>query len=191
MEGFKRFIGFIFDFLQSIVVVMAVLVMIYLFVISPQEINGQSMYPTFYNGEYILTNKVIYKLRFPKRGDVVIFKSPRNKEIDYIKRVIGLPGERVKLDNGAFYIDGKKLDEPYIPVENVLYGGSFLQDGEETIVPEGKYFVIGDNRPHSSDSREFGPVSLDDFIGMAFLRYWPFGRFGVVQHPTYAIDGRS
>lgn len=185
---FKRVIGAIFDFLQSIVVIMAIMVMIYLFIISPQEINGQSMFPNFKNGEYILTNKVIYKFREPKRGDVVVFKSPKNKEIDYIKRIIALPGETVRLENNTFYVNGTQIEEPYIPEGTFVFGGSFLQEGQEALVPGGRYFVVGDNRPHSADSREFGPVPIEDFIGMAFLRYWPFDEFTILPHPEYLID---
>ncbi len=187
MDGVKRIVAAIFDFLQSIVVVMAVMVMLYLFIISPQEINGQSMDPFFHNGEYILTNKVIYKFRDPQRGDIVIFKSPKNKEIDYIKRIIGLPGERVRLHENAFYVNDQIVEEPYIPTDTPIYGGSFLQEDMEIIVPEGKYFVVGDNRPHSADSREFGPIGKEDFIGMAFLRYWPFARAEILPHPTYSL----
>jgi signal peptidase I len=166
---------------------MAVMVMLYLFIISPQEINGQSMDPFFHNGEYILTNKVIYKFRDPQRGDIVIFKSPKNKEIDYIKRIIGLPGERVKLHENVFYVNDQAVEEPYIPTDTPIYGGSFLQEDMEIVVPEGKYFVVGDNRPHSADSREFGPISKEDFIGMAFLRYWPFSRAEILPHPKYSL----
>lgn len=185
MDLIKRWVAAFFDFLQSIVVVLAILVMIYLFVVSPQEINGASMEPNFQNGEYILTNKLLYKFREPERGDVVIFKSPRNKEIDYIKRIIGLPGDTVQLANNTFFVNGQKVEEPYLSPGIAVFGGSYLQEGQEIIVPPGTYFVAGDNRPHSSDSREFGPVPLEDFIGAAFLRYWPFDRAGVLPHPTY------
>ena len=183
----KRGIAAVFDFLQGIVVFLAIIVMIYLFLFSPQEINGQSMEPTFYNAELIITNKFVYKIAPPNRGDVVIFKSPRNKDIDYIKRVIGLPGERVKLSNNAYYINGVKLDEPYLRSNTVISGGTFLHEGEEIIVPEGSYFVSGDNRPHSSDSREFGPVPLEDFIGKGILLYWPANRLSPITNPLYAI----
>ena len=96
MEWIKRAVAAFFDFLQGIVVILAILVMVYLFIMSPQEINGASMEPNFHNGEFILTNKVLYKFRDPIRGDVIIFKSPKNKEVDYIKRIIGLPGDTVK-----------------------------------------------------------------------------------------------
>lgn len=187
MNAFKRIIAAVFDFLQGIVVFLALLVMVYLFVMSPQEINGASMEPNFHNGEFILTNKVVYKLRNPKRGEVVIFKSPSNKEIDYIKRIIGLPGDTVKIYKNAFYVNGQKLDEPYLATDAYIFGGSFLQEGAEIVVPSGKYFVSGDNRPHSADSREFGPIAKEDFIGEAILRYWPLNKVGLIIPPAYFV----
>jgi signal peptidase I len=186
MKLIGSLIAAVFDFLQGIVVFLAILVMVYLFIMSPQEINGQSMDPTFHNGEYILTNKVEYKFTDPKRGDIVIFKSPKNKQIDYIKRVIGLPGERLRLSNSVYYINGKKLDESaYLSPDVKTYGGSYLSEDTEIIIPEGKYFVSGDNRMHSSDSREFGPIAKEDFIGKALFRYFPFSRTGVIANPMY------
>lgn len=187
MNAIKRAIIALFDFLQGIVVVLAIMVMIYLFIMSPQEINGASMEPNFHNGEYILTNKIVYKIQNPTRGDVVIFKSPRNKEVDYIKRVIGLPGDTVSLQDNALYVNGKKVEEPYLSPDVIIFGGSYLREGQEIAVPEGMYFVAGDNRPHSSDSREFGPIPKEDFIGMAILRYWPFSQFGLIPRPQYTL----
>ncbi|OGG29518.1 signal peptidase I [Candidatus Gottesmanbacteria bacterium RIFCSPLOWO2_01_FULL_49_10] len=188
MEGLKRVVAAFFDFLQGIVVIMAVMVMIYLFIVSPQEINGASMEPNFHNGEFILTNKIEYKFHEPKRGEVVIFKSPRNKDVDYIKRIIGLPGDTVLLKDNKLYVNGNPVDEPYLSPGVNVFGGSYLREGAEEIVPEGSYFVAGDNRPHSSDSREFGPIPKEDFIGKAFLRYWPFSQFGWVPVQHYSFD---
>ncbi|MBI3385507.1 signal peptidase I [Candidatus Gottesmanbacteria bacterium] len=187
MDLIKRAVAAIFDFLQSIVVVMAILVMIYLFVMSPQEIKGASMEPSFFNGEFILTNKILYKVLDPHRGDVVIFKAPTDKEIDYIKRIIGLPGDTVLLKDNKVYVNGTPVQEPYLRPETVIFGGSFLREGQQVTVPLGKYFVMGDNRPHSSDSREFGLIAKEDFIGKAILRYWPFTKFGLVIRPTYQV----
>ncbi len=183
MEIIKKIIAAIFDFLQSIVVILAVMVVIYLFIMSPQEISGSSMVPTFQNGQYILTNKIEYKLHNPQRGDVVIFKAPNNPQKDYIKRVIGLPGERVILNNNVIYIDGQPLPESYLPPGLKTAPGSFLHENEEIIVPEDKYLVLGDNRPGSSDGREFGPVHKSEFIGKAILRYWPFTEFTLIRNP--------
>jgi signal peptidase I len=187
MEKIKQTLNSIFDFFQGIVVFMAMLVMVYLFLFSPQEINGESMLPTFYDKELLITNKIIYKLKAPKRGDVVIFKSPRNKDIDYIKRVIALPGETIALRNSSYYINGTKLEEPYIGPTVVTTAGTFLRENEPITVPDGMYFVSGDNRQHSSDSREFGPIPVGDFIGQALFRYWPADKFWVIPEISYGI----
>jgi signal peptidase I len=141
------------------------------------------MYPTFENGEYILTNKIEYKLHEPQRGDVIVFKSPRNKDIDYIKRIIALPGDNLKLINGKYYLNGEMLPETYLPPDLFTFAGSYLKENLEVTIPEGRYFVSGDNRPHSLDAREFGPIPKEDIIGKAVFRYWPFDRAGLIQNP--------
>lgn len=185
MEAVKRAIAAFFDFLQGIVVIAAILVMIYLFIMSPQEISGRSMEPSFYNGEYILTNKIEYKFKEPSRGDVVIFKSPKNKDIDYIKRIIALPGERVSLRSGVLYVNNHEVIEPYLESGVYTFGGSYLNEGATKTIPAGKYFVVGDNRPHSSDSRDFGPIAVEEFIGKALLRYYPFSEIGIIESQKY------
>ena len=187
MDIIKKAIGSLFDFLQGIVVILAIMVMIYLFIMSPQEINGASMEPNFHNAEYILTNKIEYKLHNPKRGDVVIFKSPRNKDIDYIKRIIGEPGDRVMLKTCSYFVNGTRLNEPYLTPNTYSSGGNYLREEYEVTIPNGQYFVSGDNRGHSSDSREFGPIAKEDFIGKAFFRYWPFSEAGVITPPSYRL----
>ena len=185
MNTIKRWIASFFDFMQGIVVFLAMLVMVYLFLFSPQEINGSSMFPTFVDKELLITNKLVYRIRPPKRGEVVIFKSPANKEIDYIKRVIALPGETIMLKNSTYYVNGEPLPEPYIADGVYTSGGSFLTEGEEITLLEDEYFLSGDNRPHSSDSREFGPIPLSDFIGRALFRYWPANKFYIIPEVTY------
>ncbi len=187
MERIKQAVAAFFDFLQGIVAIAAIMVMIYLFIMSPQEISGSSMNPTFLNGEYILTNKVLYRFTVPKRGEVVIFKSPKNKDVDYIKRVIGLPGETIRLEGGQFFINNIPLIETY-DYNKPVFGESYMHEGDEIIIPDGQYFLIGDNRPGSSDSREFGPIVLEDFIGKAFLRYWPTTKVGLVKQGTYTLE---
>ncbi len=187
MNWIKRAFTSIFDFLQGIVVVLALLVMVYLFIMSPQEIQGSSMEPNFHDGEYILTNKILYKFRDPVRGDVVILKSPMNKEIDYIKRVIGLPGDTVSVHDNALWINGEKLVEPYLAPDTQIFGGTFLPEGQTITVPPDNYFVCGDNRAHSSDSREFGTIAKGDLIGVAIFRYYPFSLMGPITRPTYSM----
>lgn len=142
------------------------------------------MEPNFYDGEYILTDKISYRFRLPKRGEVVIFKAPRNPELDYIKRIIGLPEERIKIESGKIFINGQELKENYIP-KNEVSGGFFLAKGKEIKIPKDSYFVLGDNRSHSSDSREWGPIKKNEIVGRAFLRYWPPQRIGILPRVRY------
>ena len=187
MNFIKRAVAAFFDFLQGIVVILAIMVVIYLFIMSPQEVSGSSMEPNFHNNEFILTNKIAYKFSEPERGDVVIFKSPENKDVDFIKRIVAKPGETIEIRSNAYYVNGKRLNEPYLAPDVYMFGGSFLRENEVYTVPPGDYFVSGDNRPHSSDSREFGPIAKEDFVGKAILRYWPFSEAGVIQRPTYTL----
>ena len=143
------------------------------------------MEPNFHDGEYILTNKFVYKFGDPERGDVVVFKSPQNPDIDFIKRIIGTPGDHVKLQDNHFYINNQLLNEIYIADELYTYYGNFLKEGAEITIPQGYYFVVGDNRPRSSDSREWGPIEKSAIIGKSQFRYWPLNRAGLVQDPQY------
>ncbi len=177
-------ISFFFDFLETTVVALSIFVVAYLFLIQPHEIKGNSMEPNLHNNEYILTDKISYRFSEPKRGDIIIFKAPNNPEVDYIKRIIGLPGERVKIQNGQVYINGKILNEPYIKDLTNLSSG-YMKEGEEIVVPEDEYLAFGDNRPHSSDSREFGPIPSKLIIGKAILRYWPLPQFGLLPKVNY------
>ncbi len=181
----KRCVNFFLDFLETIVVALSIFVVVYLFLVQPHEVKGSSMEPNFHNNDYILTDKISLKLHAPERGNVVIFKSPNNPEVDYIKRVIGLPGEKVKVLNGYVYVNDKKLNEPYLADRTNLFPGSFVQEGIDITVPEEEYFVMGDNRPHSSDSREFGPIQGNSIIGKAFIRYWPITNIGLIKIYSY------
>ena len=167
---FKAIFGFLFDILESVVVALAIFVVIYLYFYQPHQVKGASMEPNFHDGEYILTNKYEYRFADPQRGDVIVFKSPQNPDIDYIKRII---------------VNEVKLVEAYIANNLYTYNGAFLKEGQEVTVPTNKYFVSGDNRPRSSDSREWGFIERSSIIGKSQLRYYPFDRFGIIPHQTY------
>lgn len=171
------------DILETVVFIGSIFIVLYLFVLMPNQVKGASMDNTFQNGEYILTSKISYKFGSPKRGDVVIFKSPKNPDIDYIKRIIAMPGDRIKISDSDVYVNSELLDEPYIKEKTNLISGGFMQDGVEETVPEGYLFVMGDNRPNSSDSREFGFVPFSDIIGKVFFRYLPITSFGWIKNP--------
>ncbi len=180
MRILKVLIEFVMEILETIVFVGSIFIVVYLFLFQPNQIKGASMEPTFYNGNYIFTSKVTYKLRQPVRGDVVVFHSPKNPDIEYIKRIIGLPGDTILVQNTTVYINGKPINESYISAPTELIYGGFLQEGTPVTVPEDHYFVMGDNRPRSSDSREFGPVTYESIIGQVIYRYFPFTEAGPI-----------
>lgn len=177
--------SFFLDLIETVVVALAIFVVIYLFLFQPHQVKGASMEPNFHDGEYILTDKISYRIGIPKRGDVVIFRAPRNPELDFIKRIIGLPGERVKILNNHVYINGTALVEAYLPETTVTLPGNFIHEDQEITVPRDQFFVLGDNRNHSSDSREWGTITKDEMVGKAFFRYWPLSKIGIIPRVQY------
>ncbi len=171
------------DILETVVFVGSLFIVVYLFIMAPNQVKGSSMEPTFHTGEYILTSKITYKFRKPERGDVIVFKAPKNPDVDYIKRIIGLPGDTVLVKNGNVFVNGVQLNEPYISAATNTWDGGFIQEGVPLKVPEGYLFVMGDNRPRSSDSREFGPIPEDSIIGQVFYRYYPANKVGPITDP--------
>ncbi len=191
MSILKKIGFFILDTIQTIVISLSFFILIYIFLFQPHQVKGSSMYPYLHNGDFLLTNKISYRFHEPQRGDVIVFKAPKSEpcaeiECEYIKRLIGLPGDRVMVSRGHIYINSQKLDESYyLAPEVYTNGGSFLPDGVEKIIPEGYYLPIGDNRPFSRDGREFGPVPKEDIIGKAWIRYWPLNSVGLIKPPKY------
>ncbi|MDD2694852.1 MAG: signal peptidase I [Anaerolineales bacterium] len=143
------------------------------------RVDGQSMEPTLHTGEYVIVNKLAYKFGAPAIGDVIIFRYPRNPQQEYIKRVIGLPNDRVEIRDGQVWVNGQLLDEPYI--------ASAPNYQANWVVPEKSLFVLGDNRNNSSDSHAWGPVPLEYVVGKAIVVYWPPQRWGLIDHLDTAI----
>jgi signal peptidase I len=145
-------------------------------------VDGSSMEPNFHTGQLLIVNRLAYRFGTVERGDVIVFRFPGNTADDYIKRVIGLPGETVAIRDGKVYIDGNLLEEPYLAPDTTLpYGG-------EWVVPADSYFVMGDNRPHSSDSRSWGMLGKEYVIGKSWISYWPPPYWGVVPHYSYGYS---
>ncbi len=180
MFFFRNLWLFFLDFLETIVVSLAIFALVYLFLFQPHQVDGRSMEPNFHNGEYILTDKVSYRLHEPKRGDVVVFHSPQDERIDFIKRIIGVPGDEIKISDGHVFLNGTQLKEDYINDPGQVLSGRYIREGASVNIPDGQYMVMGDNRLHSSDSREWGLVTRAGIVGRAFFRYWPVSEFGVV-----------
>lgn len=182
MSIFRK-IGTIFlDIVETVVIALAIFVIVYLFLFQPHQVRGSSMFPNFYDNDYLLTDKISYRLNVPKRGDVIIFKAPKNEEYDYIKRVIGLPGEKISINEAdQVVLNNEIFNEPYLDSSVKTFGGVFLEIGKTVTVPEDQYFVLGDNRAHSSDSRDWGFVPKENIIGKAWLRYWPPKAMGIIS----------
>lgn len=183
---FKGAANAILDTLQTIVLAVSIFMISYLFLVQPHQVKGPSMLPNFKDGEYLLTEKVSYKISNPKRGDVVIFEAPPNRRDDYIKRIIGLPGDTVSVKEGKVYLNGQLLNEAYLPSDFQTQPGTFLTENTQYKVPDDQYFVFGDNRGHSSDSRAWGPVKRKAIVGRTWLVYWPPQLMGFVKRVVYA-----
>lgn len=185
MEFLKKAYFFTLDLLQTILLAASIFLVIYIFFFRPFQVSGESMYSTFKNKEYILTNIISVKLNMPiNRGDVIVFKAPTDQDKDFIKRVIGIAGDSVLVQGGFVYVNGEKVDEePYLDEDVRTYGGSFIKDEIPVTVPEGEFIVMGDNRPFSSDSREWGFLKRDEIIGKSFFVYWPVNVMRMVSNP--------
>jgi len=180
----RKIYSFFVDTLQTLLLAAAVFLVIYVFLFRPFQVNGNSMDPNFFDKEYILTNIIALHFENPKIGDVIVFKSPADPDKDYIKRVIGTPGDRVLIKNGSVYLNGKMLNESsYLDPFVKTNAGSFLKEDEEITTAKNAYFVLGDNRPYSSDSREWGFVPKKSIIGESFFVYWPLKSMGLIRNP--------
>lgn len=184
MEIARKIYAFLLDAVQTFLVAAAIFLVIYMFLFRPFEVNGESMYPNFSDREYVLTNLIALRFGNPKLGDVVVFKAPPDPEKDYIKRVIGVAGDSVMIKEGNVYLNNQLLDQnAFLKPDIKTYGGAFLKDGIAVTVPPGEYFVMGDNRSYSSDSREWGFVKQDELIGESFFVYWPVTDIKFISNP--------
>jgi signal peptidase I len=164
------------SWLRDLVVSVVVSAFIIIFLYQPVRVEGTSMLPMLEDQDRLFINKIAYRLGEIRAGDVVVFQYPRDHSKSYIKRVIGLPGDRLRIDRGNVYVNGKLLPEPYVP-------NRFADDRSqaEMVLAPNEYFVMGDHRSISSDSRDFGPVDRDLIYGKAVFVYWPIEQVGVVR----------
>ncbi len=183
MNAVKSTIAFVMDILETVVFIGSMFIVVYLFILTPNQVKGASMENTFQTGDYILTSRVTYKFRRFERGDVIVFKSPKNPDVEYIKRIIGLPGDVINISNGVVMVNDIQLSENYIAAATNLWEGGCIKDNVPYTVPQDYIFVMGDNRPRSSDSREFCAVTIDSVIGDVFYRYFPSNVMGVISNP--------
>jgi signal peptidase I len=176
-KGRSGCLNFVIDTLET--VLLALVLFFGINAVSARvRVENISMQPTLHAGEFVLVNKMAYKLGQPKIGDIIVFHYPLNPKEDYIKRVIGLPGDDVRVQGGVVFVNGQPLDEPYIAARPNYTG--------EWHVPPDSLFVLGDNRNQSSDSHSWGFVPMDDVVGKALVVYWPLDDMQILEHPTVA-----
>ena len=174
---------FIWEMVRVAIISLAIILPVRYFLIQPFYVKGASMEPNFYDHEYLIIDEISYRFNEPQRGDIVVFKYPKDQKQYFIKRVIGRPGEKVKIQDNGVYVNGTKLNETYLPpsIETVLPLRGY---GDITLGPD-EYFLLGDNRGESLDSRIFGPVKQELIIGRTWIRGWPFNRITVFNAPEY------
>ena len=171
------------------VVAVLVALAVQAWLIKPYRIPSESMLDTLRPGDRVLVNRFVYHLREPERGDVVVFRYPRDPDVVFIKRIIGAPGDVVEVRDGSVYVNGRPVKEPYVhrtrgladpTIAQASIAGSTLHDpwslSEPYKVPAGQYFVMGDNRTDSDDSRDWGTVSRSAIVGEGLATYWPLSR---------------
>jgi signal peptidase I len=162
---------------RDILIVLAVVVVIFFLIhitLQGFKIYESCMEPNFHEGERVLVNKMIYHFTDPKRGDVIVLHPPFDPKITYIKRIIAIPGDTVEVKDGAVYVKGVRLEEPYAVAPTYTF--------PLTKIPEGEYFVLGDNRNNANDSVDWGTLPRKDIVGKVWLCYWPPSEWGFVHH---------
>lgn len=180
----KNFLLFIWEVTKIVIIALVIVVPIRYFLFQPFFVKGQSMEPNFENGDYLIVDELSFRLRDPQRGEVVVFKYPNNLSQRYIKRMIGLPGETVEIKDGKIIVFGQEggrvLDESAYLSPTIQTPGDI-----RATLAENEYFVLGDNRYASSDSRRWGALPREDIVGRVVLRAWPFAALAKFSVPAY------
>lgn len=189
-QSFARsVVEFVVELVKVIFVSLAIIIPVRYFLIQPFYVKGASMEPNFYNNEYLIIDEISYRFKEPERGDIIVFKYPFDHSQYFIKRIIGLPGETVELKDGkvivynSLYKQGVEIDESAY----IVYNMTKTSTDKKIRLGEDEYFVLGDNRDMSLDSRSFGPISSDLIIGKVWFRGWPFNRIKVFKTPNYVF----
>jgi len=183
----RRPLGCLFEIVETLVLTLIIFFVIQTFVAQPYRVEQQSMERTLEPDQYVLVDKLTPRFDAYSRGDIVVFEPPEawvdgGPKTPFIKRVIGLAGETIEIKDGAVYVDGTRLDEPYT---YDLAPTTANEEPARWVIPEGELFVMGDHRAASADSRAFGPIERSTVIGRAWLRYWPISTLGILPTPEY------
>ncbi len=181
----KSFLYSLWEIFEVVLIAVITVIVVRNFLIQPFLVSGASMEPNFSSGDYLLIDEVSYRFREPQRGEVVVFHYPGDESVYYIKRIIGLPNERLSINKGEVvvfnreYPDGFAVDENYLPADIKTSGA------KEVVLKNNEYFVMGDNRNYSFDSRSWGNLQKAEIVGLVRLRLWPFNRVMAVEKPAY------
>jgi signal peptidase I len=188
-------LGCLLEIVETLALTLIIFVVIQNFIAQPYKVQQSSMERTLMQEQYVLVDKLTPRFDAYKRGDIVVFTPPEDwvgaDRTPFIKRVIGVGGDSVEIHDGGVYINDERLDEPYIYAESDGSVQTTDAAQERWVVPGDELFLMGDHRQDSADSRAFGPVPVNQVIGRAWLRYWPFDTFGVLATPTYAAPSES
>jgi signal peptidase I len=176
---------FIWETLKVIVISLAIIIPVRYFLIQPFYVKGASMEPNFYDHEYLIIDEISYRFHPPARGDVIVFKYPYDKSQYFIKRIIGLPNETVTVADGQVTIINEANPDGFVLNEDLYLSGVHTQGADTIVLNQDQYYLMGDNRSASLDSRMFGPVNQDDIIGRTWIRGWPVNRITVFNDPAY------
>lgn len=182
----KAALGFLFELIQVAAISLAIIIPVRYFLIQPFYVKGASMEPNFFDHEYLIIDELTYKFGNPNRGDIVVFRYPNDPKQFFIKRVIGLPGETVEISNGHIKIFNDKNPNGFVLPEQEYLDQVFTASTQTVTLKSDEYFVLGDNRIASLDSRYFGPIKRTAIVGRVWLRGWPLDRWKVFNDPTYA-----
>lgn len=175
-SGYARSRSLLRSWARDLVISLAISGFIILFLYQPVKVEGTSMLPSLQDQERIFINKFVYHFESIARGDVVVFRYPRDPSKSYIKRVVGMPGDHIRIERGRVFLNGRRLAENYVPRDFVD-----SRSYPEIVVPDHSYYVLGDHRSMSNDSREFGPVDETYIYGKAVFVYWPMDKLGVLR----------
>jgi len=183
----KAILGFIFELIQVMAISLAIIIPVRYFLIQPFYVKGASMEPNFFDHEYLIIDELSYRFRTPDRGEIVVFRYPNDPKQFFIKRVIGLPGETVEIAGGQVKVYNDKNPNGVVLDEMKYLDQDYTATTRTVTLKNDEFFIMGDNRISSLDSRYFGPIKMSAIVGRVWLRGWPFDRWKIFEIPGYSI----
>lgn len=185
---FKKTWFFLFDIIKIVILSLAIVLPIRFFLIQPFSVKGASMEPNYFDGEYLIVDEISYRFREPKRGEVVVLRNPTHPSDFFIKRIVGLPSETIDIENGSVKITNNEDMDGFILEESYLSDSALTSGFRHEELGEDEYFVMGDNRGASLDSRAIGPIPEKNIVGRTWIRAWPVNRAAIFSAPAYQYD---